>query len=163
MKYLKDENKAKDMAMQVFEKLTDDLKKFDVHNFKGWLHTIVKNACLMYIRSDKSFNMVSITGKNELEKNMENVVEMHHNDRDGIDLKLEQLEMAMKILGEEQKQCIELFYLQEKSYKEVTEITGFSMNQVKSFIQNGKRNLKNYLVTNGNIAMVIFMCFYLAR
>jgi RNA polymerase sigma-70 factor (ECF subfamily) len=88
---------------------------------------------------------------------------MHHNDRDGIDLKLEQLEMAMKILGEEQKQCIELFYLQEKSYKEVTEITGFSMNQVKSFIQNGKRNLKNYLVTNGNIAMVIFMCFYLAR
>ena len=48
----------------------------------------------------------------------------------------------MELLNPEQKQTVELFYLQEKSYKEIVDQTGFSMNDVKSYIQNGKRNLK---------------------
>jgi RNA polymerase sigma-70 factor (ECF subfamily) len=52
------------------------------------------------------------------------------------------LEKCIETLGDEQKQCVKLFYLQEKCYKEITESTGFDMNKVKSYIQNGKRNLK---------------------
>ena len=61
--------------------------------------------------------------------------------------KLEQLQDALVRLSEEQKKCIELFYFKEKSYKEVSDLTGFSINEVKSYLQNGKRNLKGYLVT----------------
>jgi RNA polymerase sigma-70 factor (ECF subfamily) len=59
---------------------------------------------------------------------------------------LEKLEKAINDLSQEQKKCIELFYLKQKSYKEVSNETGYSVNEVKSYIQNGKRNLKGLLV-----------------
>jgi RNA polymerase sigma factor (sigma-70 family) len=156
MKYLKEEEKAKDTSMQVFEKLTDDLQRFEIRNFKSWLHTVTKNTCLVYLRSNKSLSFFSLNG----EKNMENIPDMHHNDVDGIELRIELLEKAINTLDDEQKKCIELFYLKEKSYKEVVELTGFSLNQVKSCIQNGKRNLKNYFLVNGNTMMIIFIALY---
>jgi RNA polymerase sigma-70 factor (ECF subfamily) len=52
------------------------------------------------------------------------------------------LENAIEELSAEQKKCVDLFYLKEKSYVEIAEITGFTLNEVKSYIQNGKRNLK---------------------
>jgi RNA polymerase sigma-70 factor (ECF subfamily) len=52
------------------------------------------------------------------------------------------LEEAIQELSEEQKLCVNLFYLQKKSYQQITDRTGFTLMQVKSYIQNGKRNLK---------------------
>ena len=79
------------------------------------------------------------------EKSVENDLVGHLDDVDLKEVKLQQLEEGITKLNSEQKICVELFYLQNKSYVEVAEITGYELNQVKSYIQNGKRNLKIYL------------------
>lgn len=145
--------------MQVFEKVMSDLYRFEIDNFKSWLHVVVKNACLMHFRSEKHHVLTSIDEKIVLQKNMEITTE-EHQDNEEFELQLEDLEKSMEILDEKQKQCIDLFYLKEKSYKEVAEITGCSLNQVKSHIQNGKRNLKMHLISKGKFLTLIFICLY---
>lgn len=160
MKYLRDDDLAKDISMQVFEKLLTDLKKFEIENFKSWLHSVVRNTCLMHIRSSKSVKFLTLDGQNVPAFFVENSTEMHPLENDHREIKLDQLEKAISNLESDQKKCVELFYFQEKSYQEVADITGFSMNQVKSHIQNGKRNLKNYLVSQGNLMVWVFVCLY---
>ncbi len=163
MKYIKNEAKAKDAAMQVFEKLADDLERFEIRNFKSWLHVVTKNLCLMQLRSEKGFETIPIGDRKDLQKNMENQPVLHPEDDGEHELKLEQLQKAIDSLETEQKKCIKMFYLEEKSYKEVADITGFSLNQVKSFIQNGKRNLKIILVKNGVNAFYFLICLLLNK
>jgi RNA polymerase sigma-70 factor (ECF subfamily) len=144
MKYLKDREEAKDAVMQIFEKLMEDLKKHQVANFKSWLHMVSKNHCLMKLRN-KSITLQL----DEVENNVDNVVEFtsySHHSIDETEIQLTHLEEALGTLDKDQRLCVELFFLQERSYKEVSDSTGFSLNQVKSYIQNGKRNLKNYLI-----------------
>ncbi|MBA4851656.1 RNA polymerase sigma factor [Emticicia sp. BO119] len=139
-KYLRDEEESKDATMEIFEQLISDLKKHQVNNFKSWLHSVARNYCLMQLRTRK----VEVGG---LEISDEDFVEnepfMHLTD-DEIDLEedLLKLENCIGKLEHEQKSCVELFYLQEKCYKDIAETTGFDLNKVKSYIQNGKRNLK---------------------
>jgi RNA polymerase sigma factor (sigma-70 family) len=161
MKYLKNEELSKDMAMQVFEKLTEDLRRFEVKNFKSWLHVIVKNTCFMQLRSDKHLIDRSLNFENDAIKNMEINHELHPNGIDNHEIRLEQLQKALHALNADQKQCIELFYLKEKSYKDVADITGYTLNQVKSHIQNGKRNLKNYIILNSELLIILFATLYL--
>ncbi len=148
MKYLRDEEECKDAVMQVFEKLLSDLKKHEITNFKSWLHSVVKNHCLMHLRSDRS----QLTREQEMQKDMRDVMEstyeLHLLNGDEKELTLNRLENGISQLNEGQKTCIELFYLQEKCYQEIADITGFSLNQVKSHIQNGKRNLKMFLTAS---------------
>jgi RNA polymerase sigma factor (sigma-70 family) len=157
MKYLKNVEKSKDMSMQVFEKLTGDLKRFEIHNFKSWLHVITKNTCLMQLRSDRNFEMIALDDKKEVIKNMENSAFLHPEDDDNHEVEIEQLKTAIEKLDCQQKICIELFYLDEKSYKEVADVTGYSLNEVKSHIQNGKRNLKNILLNNNELMIWLFI------
>ena len=162
MKYLKDEDEAKDGVMQIFEKLITDLHRHNVDNFKGWLYMVAKNHCLMYFRSKKIHvelprhltgdfgddnNSDESTFQSEQDgMNMELVSNVHLNGEDK-EKQLTLMESAIKELKEGQKICIELFYLQEKSYEEVAKMTGYSMKEVKSYIQNGKRNLKIIMTT----------------
>jgi len=164
MKYLKDEDEAKDGVMQIFEKLLTDLHRHNVDNFKGWLYMVAKNHCLMYFRSKKihvelprhltgdfgdnhSDDDVSSFGQDDgIGIPVELTSGLHHNGEDK-EKQLTLMESSIKELKEEQKVCIELFYLQEKSYEEVAKMTGYSMKEVKSFIQNGKRNLKIIMTT----------------
>ncbi|HRD43059.1 MAG TPA: sigma factor-like helix-turn-helix DNA-binding protein, partial [Ferruginibacter sp.] len=62
------------------------------------------------------------------------------------DLQLNQLNRALEQLNEEQKLCVTLFYLKKQTYQQIAESSGFTLMQVKSFIQNGKRNLKLQLL-----------------
>lgn len=146
MKYLKNKDESEDAVMDIFEKLMSELKAHEVRNFKGWLYTVSRNHCLMKIRSEKKMQM-----DNNQEKLDGLVVEMpepmHLSNKVKEEMELTNLEQAMTQLSEEQRRCLELFYLQEKCYNEVATITKFSLNEVKSYIQNGKRNLKNYLTT----------------
>lgn len=143
MKYLKHTEDSRDSVMQIFEKLMVDLKRHKVDNFKSWLYMVAKNHCLMQLRKSSPIHIVEDVSS----------IENHHVETED-DLHLvikgeenaEVLQKAISVLKEEQRICVELFFLQEKSYKEVADITGFSMNQVKSFIQNGKRNLKIFIL-----------------
>lgn len=139
-KYLRDEEESKDATMEIFEQLVDDLKKHQISNFKSWLHSVARNYCLMQIRSRK----VEVGGLQISDDEFVESVPFVHQSDDTIHLEgdLQKLENCIDKLGVEQKSCVELFYLHEKCYKEIAEQTGFDMNKVKSYIQNGKRNLK---------------------
>lgn len=148
MKYLKDEDSAKDALMQIFEKLIEDLRKMEIDNFRSWLYTVSKNQCLMLIRSQKSRRHHEEGYEIERSLFMEIDDDVHLNGVMEKEKQLELLESGLMQLLPEQQKCVRLFYLEAKSYNEIAEATGYSMNQVKSYIQNGKRNLKMFLGKN---------------
>ncbi|WP_173820236.1 RNA polymerase sigma factor [Niastella vici] len=137
LKYLKQPEAAKDAVMQIFEELVAKLPKHEVDNFKSWLYTLAKNYCLMQLRTPKNLKTTEFKVESmQLEE------EAHLN---GIQLKeenLQKLERCLQTLSTEQKKAVELFYLQNKCYKEIADVTGIEWNKVRSFIQNGRRNLK---------------------
>ncbi|RLD74459.1 MAG: hypothetical protein DRJ10_16825 [Bacteroidetes bacterium] len=141
MKYLKNEDRSKDAVMQIFEKLFTDLLKHKVENFKPWLHMVVRNHCLGLLRKDQSLKKNEITYKTELDF-MEIEDDEHLISENKHEKNITNLGNALKQLKTEQKECVELFYIQEKSYNEITDLTGYPIKKVKSYIQNGKRNLK---------------------
>lgn len=145
LKYLKDEEQSKDAVMQIFEILVDKLRVHAVQNFKSWLHVTTKNHCLMILRKEAKNPTVP------LEDNfMENSDFQHLSIEDVKAHQLSTLEKCLKTLSEEQRLSVELFYLKEKCYKEVAELTGYDMLKVKSYIQNGKRNLKICIEKNSS-------------
>ena len=137
LKYLKDRDEAKDAVMQLFEKLVDTLRIHDVDNFKSWLYVTTRNHCLMHLRAQKG--KLKQQFSSEL---MENQLLLHPEEEPDLEGNLSKLEKCIETLVNEQKKCVQLFYLEERCYKDIAEFTGFDMNKVKSFIQNGKRNLK---------------------
>ena len=160
MKYMRNEEQSKDLSMQVFEKVIADLPRFEIHHFKSWLHVVAKNTCLMHLRSQKGVHEIRLDQIKEPETFVKNDTLLHHEYDNNRELRLSQLEEAIATLEDGQQQCIRLFYLDEKSYSEVAGLTGYDLNQVKSFIQNGKRNLRNMLVSNGNVLLSIFISLY---
>jgi RNA polymerase sigma factor (sigma-70 family) len=147
LKYLKNEEKSKDAVMEIFESLIEKLKIYKVSNFKSWLYTVTKNHCLMLLRSDSSYNKLKDRiFHNFMSENMELQNQMHPLFEDEQELLIEHLDKALDKLKKEQGNCIRLMYLENKSYREIADITGYSMKEVKSHIQNGKRNLKNYMI-----------------
>lgn len=144
LKYLKDEELSKDAVMQIFEELIEKLKKFEVSNFKSWLYTLARNHCLMILRSNSKHVFVSLDNEN-----MERPEVVHLSIDTNNESQLLSMEKCIEGLPEEQRLTIDLFYLQQKCYKEVADSTGFDMNKVKSYIQNGKRNLKICMERNG--------------
>ena len=138
MKYLKNGEEAKDSVQQIFLKVIQELQKYKVEYFKSWLYMVAKNHCLMKLRDRQSKIPAELTEKlmaaPEEETDWQALVQTDH--------ALEVMETALKELNHEQQQCVTLFYLQKKSYQEISNTTGFTMMQVKSHIQNGKRNLK---------------------
>lgn len=148
LKYMKDEARAEDATMQIFENLISDLKKHHITAFRAWLHTVVRNHCMMEFRKDSSQQKHQTALRYELGGVMENTESTHlYADEDGLDKEFitEHLQEYIDELKEEHRICIELFYLKGCSYTEVSTITGYTMNEVKSYIQNGKRNLKNFI------------------
>lgn len=150
--YLHNLEDCEDASMQIFEKLFNDLLRFEVANFKSWLHVITKNHCMMMLRKpqreiftdqfvekDDAFHLHEAKEKEEM---------------------LQQLESAIQELTEEQKKCVQLFFIEEKSYKEIESLTGYDYKQVKSYIQNGKRNLQhklNKIIFTAIALLVLFL------
>ncbi|WP_411272757.1 RNA polymerase sigma factor [Daejeonella sp.] len=144
LKYFKDEELSKDAVMQIFEELVKKLKIHEVSNFKSWLYTLSRNYCLMIIRSSSKHEFVPIE-----ENVMENGGFVHLDIDEARENKLHTMEKCIEKLPAEQKDTISLFYLEQKCYKDVSDITGYDLNKVKSYIQNGKRNLKICIEKNG--------------
>lgn len=139
IKYLKNKDEAQDAVIQIFTNLLSDLKKHKVQYFKSWLYVYSKNFCLMELRKRQSLLKKEL----ELKENVHLVMDFsnpeHLNEKE---VQIAIMEQAIEQLNKEQKTCIEFFYLKNKSYVEIEELTGFTNNEVKSYIQNGKRNLK---------------------
>ena len=151
MKYFKDEDEAKDTVMALFEELILKLRNHEVENFKAWLGMVSRNYCLMALRKNSPEALVALTpsggffdGNNENSNHnfMEFSTTEHLTDDWDLEQNLTNLERCLETLNLEQKQAVELFFMQEKTYQEVSQLTGFEVNKVKSYLQNGKRNLK---------------------
>lgn len=157
MKYLKEENAAKDAVMQIFEKLFSDLKKHEIKNFKSWLHSVTRNHCLLTLRSRSYSQKKELEFKKDTIEFVESDNFIHQLNENNDEEKYQKLKLAIEELNDEQKLCIDLFYLKGKSYKEVAEFTGYDIKKVKSCIQNGKRNLKNFLVQSGGFSIILLL------
>lgn len=137
LKYLKEPELSRDAVMQIFEELVGKLRKHEVENFRSWLHTLAKNHCLMQLRTPKNLKTTEFKGDI-----MQSEDEVHLNGVMTREGNFQRMEKCIETLPSEQKLCIEMFYLQNKCYKEISEETGIDWNKIRSYIQNGRRNLK---------------------
>ncbi len=137
LKYFKEPETAKDAVMQIFEELVEKLKKHDIDNFRGWIHQVAKNHCLMQLRTPRNLKTVEMKEEfvqNEESLHLNGVLEKEEN--------FKRLGECLETLTHDQQAAIRLFYIDGKCYNEIVSITGQEWNQVRSFIQNGRRNLK---------------------
>lgn len=139
--YLQDKDEAQDATMQLFEKLMLDINNREIDNFKGWLSFVVRNHCISLIRKNKS-QTKNIKSYYEFEYESPNYEEEEKINAVSDDILIENMKECLPKLKENQRICVELFYLKNKSYQDIANETNFSLNEIKSYIQNGKRNLK---------------------
>jgi RNA polymerase sigma factor (sigma-70 family) len=137
LKYLSDPETAKDAVMDLFEELAKKLLRHEVSHFKGWLYTLAKNHCLMKLRSSGRVRTQSVDPES-----MQTAEELHLKDKQEQEEQFDRLEICIEKLPDDQRTAIRLFYLENKSYKEIETATGMEWNKVRSYIQNGRRNLK---------------------
>jgi RNA polymerase sigma-70 factor (ECF subfamily) len=140
LKYLENRDEAKDVVMQIFERLVTDLSAQEIRNFKSWLYVLTKNHCLMQIRSQKSA-AGRMEGYKIEQEFMESEQELHPIDKEEHSVE-DALKKCIEELKNEQKQCIKLFYYEKRCYQEIAEELQIDEKKVKSYLQNGKRNLK---------------------
>ena len=146
MKYLKNEEDARDSVQQVFLKVLADINKHQVQFFRAWIYQVTKNYCLMQLRQKQQIKQEEVNDKHlndpaPPETDKTKYIEHEH--------MLENMQHALEELNPEQRVCVKLFYLEKSSYQEIAEKTGYTLLQVKSYIQNGKRNLRLLLSKNG--------------
>lgn len=135
MKYLKDKDAAQDAVQQIFLKSLTHLPAGEIGNFKGWLYILMRNYCLQYLR-----DQVHLKGEEAIQ--WLSAEADHKQEAVAHELTLTEMEHALGELASDQQLCVRAFYLERQSYQQIMERTGFSFAQVKSYIQNGKRNLK---------------------
>jgi len=136
LKYLKNTLDAEDASMQIFEEMMKKIDRYEITNFSGWLYSVAKNHCLMHLRKNKHQQIISIDI-------MENEVHAHPVEEPAIDDT--NLHRCIDELVEAQRRCVYLFYMQSMCYQQIVQSTGYELKKVKSYIQNGKRNLKTCL------------------
>ena len=137
LKYFKESERAKDAVMHIFEELIVKLKKHEVENFKSWLYQLAKNHCLMQLRTPRNLKTIELPEtlmQRDENVHLDGVLEKEEN--------FQRLEYCLTTLSDEQRKAVQLFYIEGKCYNEIVEQMGQEWGQVRSFIQNGRRNLK---------------------
>ncbi len=159
LKYLKNEEASKDAVMAIFEKLLNRMHKFEIQNFSAWLYQVTKNYCFMELRKAQSQSKKHGAWQEDfLMLHMDTQEEMHlTNEPSFKEENLAKMHEALQKLKPEQKRCVELFYLEGQSYQQIAETTGFSIKKVKSYLQNGKRNLQKMTVNSVWLASLLCM------
>ena len=141
LKYLEDKELAHDAVMDIFEALMEKMAQYDIKNFSSWLYSVAKNHCLQLLRKGKNISFVKMD-----DAFMENEELFTLIDKPQTEEEISALMYCIETLSGEQKTSIQYFYLEEKSYADIVELTGFALSKVKSYIQNGKRNLKTCII-----------------
>lgn len=159
MKYFRDEEKSNDAVMEIFEGLFEKLRTQEIGSFKNWLYILAKNHCLMDLRKtgsrDKARQRLTAESAQDF---MEYLSLVHLNDEPDEEARIQNMIDSLENLRPEQRKCLELMYLEDRSYKEISDVTGFDLNAVKSHIQNGKRNLK-ILTERAKMLLLMMMNF----
>ena len=141
LKYLKDRDESKDAVMQIFEKIITEIPKQNIENFRGWLHVVTRNHCLMQLRSARSQKERFSEWIKDQPFFVENDTGLHPIDEES-EITAADLTDCIKRLKDEQRECIRLFYFEKRCYSEISETLKIDEKKVKSHLQNAKRNLK---------------------
>ncbi|WP_207492768.1 RNA polymerase sigma factor [Aridibaculum aurantiacum] len=144
IKYLADQEAAKDATMNIYNELLEKVKNHAIENFKSWLYVVTKNHCLMVLRQNKKMITVEFQSEYVQSEDFSHLDSVLEKER-----RLQRLELCMEQLNAEQKHTVHLFYMEDKCYNEICDLTGLDWNKVRSLIQNGRRNLKNCMEQNG--------------
>jgi RNA polymerase sigma-70 factor, ECF subfamily len=140
LKYLHNSELAEDALLELFSRLFEQLLKYKIDDFKHWLLTVTRNYCLKYIKSSSHTIAFIATHENQFAVDFMEY-EQQLDLLNGQEEKIELLEYAMAQLKPQQQQCVRMFYIEDKSYQDIADQTGYEVKKVKSYIQNGKRNL----------------------
>jgi RNA polymerase sigma-70 factor (ECF subfamily) len=140
MKYLRSREDSQDAVMQIYETLVREIPRFEIRHFKSWLYGVSRNHCLMKLRKDSSERLKQVKISSEMVMESDSI--NHLMEEKENEMMQERLKACMEQLKEEQRQCVELFYYSQRCYREIAAELALEENKVKSFIQNGKRNLK---------------------
>ncbi len=141
LKYLNNKEGAQDAVMDIFELLVEKVPQYEINNFRTWLYSVAKNYCLQVLRKEKQINYINIE-----EGVVENQAIFTLTDIAQSQEETEALEYCLTTLSDEQRVSINYFFYDDKSYADIVDLTGFALSKVKSYIQNGKRNLKNCII-----------------
>jgi len=137
LKYLHQVEDAEDAAINIYEELTRKIQNYQIENFKTWLYSVAKNHCLQILRKEKNTVFEEIDTRIMESDEFEHLIDVN-DDKE----KEDALNYCLDTLPEEQRQCVVYFYYEDFSYADIVDKTGFVLSKVKSYIQNGKRNLK---------------------
>ena len=141
LKYLQKIEDAEDAVNNIYEELTQKICNYSIDNFKSWLYSVSKNHCLQILRKEKNMIFEEIDNQIMESDKFEHLIDINENKE-----KEEALNYCLNTLPDEQRQCIIHFFFNDFSYADIVDKTGFALNKVKSYIQNGKRNLKNCIL-----------------
>ena len=139
LKYLGNKDDAQDAVMDIYEEVSKKVFQYEISNFHTWLYSVAKNHCFGKLRKDNK----TVNIEQAVMENQENFTLL---DGDKSEDEEKALNYCLNELNKEQRTSIDLFYFENKSYAEIVDITGFALEKVKSYIQNGKRNLKNCIL-----------------
>jgi len=146
-KYLKNDEACKDAVIEIYEQLINDIKKYEIKHFKNWLYVKTKNYCLNK-KNQKNNSKIELLFFEQIDNIfVEFPFFINHSTEEINIIDNNQMETVINKLNAKQKKCIQLFYFENNSYSEISDITGYDIKQVKSHLQNGKRNLKNLILS----------------
>lgn len=138
LKYLRDTDQSQDAVMQIFENLLLKISQYDIEVFRTWLYSVVKNHCLQVLRKENREINIDFTASLMEFDEVLHLLEDDDTDNERMDA----LKNCLEKLPEQQRTVIIRFFMEEMSYADIVDHTEYNLNQVKSYIQNGKRNLK---------------------
>lgn len=137
LNYLKTKEDAQDAVMELFADVQEKALRYEIKTFRTWIYSVTKNYCLNILRSKQEIIAVEINA-HFMELVDFPVLFNESNKRENFRL----LQHCLDQLPEPQQKSIQLFFMEDQSYADIAATTGYHLKSVKSYIQNGKRNLK---------------------
>ena len=150
LKQVKNRDEAKDLTMIIFEKLVERLPTEQVDNFKTWIYYFTRNECISHLRKQEATTKREEEWK-KMRKSEEIFMENEtllrpYTDNSISNIDGAALQHAIQQLSKAQQQCIRRFFFEQQSYKQIATATRWSLKEVKSHLQNGKRKLRLILL-----------------
>jgi len=137
LKYLQNTEQSQDAVIDIFENLSQKIQGYEIKIFKNWLYSVVKNHCFHILKENKREIIVNFDSQLMESEPILDLLSENANEE-----KEDALNKCLEQLPEPQRISVEKFFYEDKSYAEIVDETGFHLKSVKSYIQNGKRNLK---------------------
>lgn len=138
LKYLRNEDDAQDAVMQLFEALVEKVMQHEIQTFRTWLYSVSKNHCMQLLRDKERHLHVEFQPEFMESDGLLYLLDDEDDDSD----RVRALQQCLKKLPVQQRTAIIHFFNEGLSYADIVETTGYPLTKVKSYIQNGKRNLK---------------------